>query len=173
MADDEPSSDRAVPPLDLSAYEGPAVVHQINVSDGGVPKRPIPRALVRGDGIVGDRQRDLRHHGAPHQALCLFACELIEALAAEGHPIQAGSTGENLTTRGLPWPLLKPGTRLSVGPVRLEISEPAVPCVQNARFFSDGRFSRIGEKRHPGWSRLYARVLGEGMIEVGSPIRIE
>jgi MOSC domain-containing protein YiiM len=42
----------------------------INTSDGGVPKRPRAEAFVGANGIDGDRQRDLRHHGGPHRAVC-------------------------------------------------------------------------------------------------------
>ncbi len=36
------------------------VVHSINVSDGGVPKHPLPEANVTPDGLVGDQHAD-RH----------------------------------------------------------------------------------------------------------------
>ena len=29
---------------------------QVNVSDGGVPKLPVPAARITGDGVEGDRQ---------------------------------------------------------------------------------------------------------------------
>lgn len=40
-------------------------VHQINVSDGGVPKRPVWEAKVNERGLDGDRQRNLKFHGGP------------------------------------------------------------------------------------------------------------
>ncbi len=48
-----------------------AVIHQINVSDGGVPKTSVDTAMIDERGVVGDRQEDTVHHGSPDQALCL------------------------------------------------------------------------------------------------------
>src|SRR3712207_3923787 len=91
------------------------VVHQINVSNGGVPKLPVPEAAVTVDGVGGDRQRDLRVHGGPFRAVCLFSLEVIERLRAEGHPIAPGTVGENVTVGGLDWTLVRPGVRLRIG----------------------------------------------------------
>ena len=78
-------------------------VVQINVSPGGVPKRPVPSARVTTDGLEGDGHRDLEHHGGPERALCLFSLEQIRALQAEGHSVTPGSIGENLTLEGVDW----------------------------------------------------------------------
>ncbi len=72
-------------------------VHQISVSDGGVPKLPVLEATVSDKGVDGDRQRNLKFHGGPDRAVCLYSLELIERLQDEGHPIDPGSSGENLT----------------------------------------------------------------------------
>ncbi|MBK9756856.1 MAG: MOSC domain-containing protein [Nannocystis sp.] len=148
-------------------------VVQINVApEGGVPKRPVVAALLTALGVAGDRQLDLKHHGGPDRAVCLFGQECIDALAAEGHPIVPGGAGENLTITGLPWSELQAGDRLAVGEVAvLEISGPAPPCTTIAGSFTGGEFTRISEKLHPGWSRLYARVLTEGLVREGALVR--
>jgi MOSC domain-containing protein YiiM len=148
-------------------------VVQINVApDGGVPKRPVHAALLTALGVAGDRQLDLKHHGGPDRAVCLFGQECIDALVAEGHPIVPGSAGENLTIAGLVWADLRDGDRLAVGEVAvLEISGPAPPCTTIAGSFTDGEFTRISAKLHPGWSRLYARVLTPGLVREGALVR--
>src|SRR5262245_15786695 len=88
---------------------------QVNISPGGVPKLPILEARVDQNGLAGDDHEDKVHHGGPDRAVCLFAIERIEALAAEGHPIGPGSTGENVTTRGIDWDQVVPGARLRLG----------------------------------------------------------
>jgi MOSC domain-containing protein YiiM len=151
-----------------------AYIHQISVSNGGVPKLSVPEANVSWEGVAGDRQRSRLIHGGPDRAVCLFSLERIDALRAEGHPIAAGSSGENLTLVGVNWDTLKPGVRLRIGEsVRLEIVSYTSPCEHNARWFRDGDFSRISQKRYPGWSRLYARVLTEGLIKRGDPVSLE
>jgi MOSC domain-containing protein YiiM len=151
----------------------PPYLYQINVSDGGVPKLPVGQARITSQGVEGDRQRNRVVHGGAHRAVCLFSVEVIEALRAEGHSIAPGSSGENLTLAGIEWPRVRPGICLSVGEVRLEISSYTVPCVHNARWFLDGAYSRISHKKHPGWSRVYARVLTEGVVRTGDAVTIE
>ena len=38
--------------------------------------------------------------------------------------------------------------------------------------FIDGKFIRIAQQLHPGWSRVYARVLSEGQIHFGDPVQV-
>lgn len=149
-------------------------VHQINVSDGGVPKQPVLEAKVLKEGIEGDRQRNLKVHGGPDRAVCLFSVELIERMQDEGHSIAAGSSGENLTLSGLAWDSLEPGCRLKIGPsVQLEVTSYCAPCTWNARWFRDGDISRISQKSNPGWSRLYARVLRTGVVRPGDVVAVK
>lgn len=149
-------------------------VHQINISDGGVPKRPVFEARVSEKGVAGDRQRNLNVHGGPDRALCLFSLELLERLQDEGHPIDAGSSGENLTLAGLEWDLIRPGVILSIGPdVRLQVMSYTAPCRHNAPWFRDGDYHRISQKKNPGWSRVYTRVLRGGIVRPGDHVSIE
>ena len=151
-----------------------AYVHQINISNGGVPKLPVAEAKVNREGVAGDRQRNRLVHGGADRAVCLFSLEQIHALRGEGHSISAGSTGENLTLAGLDWETLKPRVRLRIGEtVRLEIVSYTSPCDQNAQWFVDRDFTRISQKRYPGWSRVYARVLTEGVVKQGDAVVVE
>jgi MOSC domain-containing protein YiiM len=147
-------------------------VHSINVSPGGVPKRPVREAWIETLGVGDDRQGNSRIHGGPDRAVSLYSFELIAALRAEGHPINVGSTGENLTITGLDWSRIAPGTRLRVGGSEIEISAFAHPCTTIAGSFIAGRSTRISQKVHPGWSRLYARVLKSGRVAIGDPVEI-
>lgn len=148
-------------------------LHQINTSGGGVPKLPVDSAEITRNGLVGDVQADLQYHGGPERAVCLFSKEVIETFQGEGHPIEAGSVGENLTVSGLDWATLTPGVKLSVGPaVVLEIASYTSPCAKNAQYFADGDFTRMMQSRHPGESRLYARVEAEGTVTTGDEVTI-
>jgi MOSC domain-containing protein YiiM len=150
----------------------PGRVHQINVSDGGVPKLPVKAAFLSHTGLSGDRQADQVHHGGPDQTVCVYSLEVIEALQGEGHPISAGYAGENLTVAGLDWSEVRPGVRLRAGESVLEITYPTAPCSKNARWFLEGRFDRMHDAKHPGWSRMYARVLEEGWVRTGDPVEM-
>lgn len=146
-------------------------VHSINVSSGGVPKTPVAAAWVDENGVEGDWQNDRKHHGGPDRAVCVYALEVIEALAAEGHPIFPGSTGENLTLAGLDWGAVQPGDRLEVGELELEVTSFTSPCKTISGSFRDGAQKRISQRLFPGWSRVYARVLQPGRIAVGDEVQ--
>ena len=143
----------------------PAVVMSVNVNpEGGVPKNPVDSAFLRKSGVEGDRQNDMKHHGGPNRAVCLFSSEVIEELRAEGHPIETGSVGENLTISGLDWNLIHLGSQLNVGDALIEITGAAPPCRTIKNSFTEGDYSRISQKKNPGWSRWYARVLTEAQV---------
>lgn len=149
-------------------------LHQISVSDGGVPKRPVFEARITAQGLAGDRQRNVKVHGGPDRAVCLYSLDVIERLQDEGHSIEPGFSGENLTLAGLDWELVQPGVRLTVGPeVELEVTSYTVPCSHNARWFHDGDYQRISQKKHPGWSRVYAKVLKEGVVRPGDQVGVQ
>ena len=68
----------------------------------------------------------------------------------------------------------KPGDGLRIGEaVLLELVSYTSPCKFNAQWFVGGEFNRISQKKHPGWSRLYARVLAEGVVRPGDAVTIE
>ena len=146
---------------------------QISVSPGGVPKTAVPAAQVNAQGLEGDGHRDLEHHGGPERAVCLFSLEQIRALQAEGHQVVPGALGENVTLEGVEWGQVTPGSRLQLGErVLLEITRYTAPCVNIKPLFSHGDFARVSEKRNPGWSRVYARVVTPGRIQTGDPVKL-
>jgi MOSC domain-containing protein YiiM len=144
---------------------------QINVSPGGVPKRSVPRARVMRSGIEGDAHRNTERHGGPDRALCLFSLEQIETLQAEGHPVEPGALGENLTIAGLDWPRVQPEDVFRLGTeVLVQVTRFTSPCRNVRAAFVDGTYARVSQQRHPGWSRVYARVLVPGEIAAGDPV---
>jgi len=150
-----------------------ARIVQISVSRGGVPKTAVPAARVTAEGLEGDAQRDREHHGGPERAVCLYSIEAIERLRAEGHSIAPGSIGENVTVEGLDWSALGPGNHLLLGDqVLVQVTRYTSPCLNIRGSFKDGEFARVSQKRHPGWSRVYARVLVEGTIRRDDAVRL-
>jgi MOSC domain-containing protein YiiM len=146
---------------------------QISVSPGGVPKTAVACARVTTHGLEGDGHRDAEHHGGPDRAVCLYAMEAIRALQAEGHRIVPGTIGENVTLEGLDWSAVIPASYLLLGEtVLLQATRYTSPCVNITAPFKDGDYARVSQKRHPGWSRVYARVLATGSIRPGDPARL-
>src|SRR5579864_2152975 len=101
---------------------------QINISPGGIPKRPIPEASVTAEGISGDRWAHPDIHGGPKQAVLLITSEGIEELIAQGYPLFNGALGENLTVTGLDRRQMRVGQRYRAGDVFLELTKLRSPC---------------------------------------------
>jgi MOSC domain-containing protein YiiM len=145
---------------------------QINISPGGIPKRPIPEATITAEGILGDRWAHPDIHGGPKQAVLLITAEGIEELIAQGYPLFPGALGENLTIAGLDRRQMRVGQRYRVSEVLLELTKLRAPCdtlsvygpgIQRAIYDSQ---VKAGDPSTPRWGLggFYARVLKAGTI---------
>jgi MOSC domain-containing protein YiiM len=141
-------------------------------SRGGVPKHAVETVEVGARGVMGDVQKTRQHHGRPWQALCVWSAEVVNRLHTEGHPIVPGSAGENISIGGLDWDVVLPGSKLTIGPVVVELSLYALPCAKNAQWFADRNFERIHHRTERGVSRIYGSVLHGGPIRVGDPVSL-
>jgi MOSC domain-containing protein YiiM len=164
---------RSGPAVRYAGFHMAAHILQLSRSRGGAPTLPLPAAAIPPLATEGDRHADTAHHGGPERALCLFAVERNAAIAAEGHAITPGATGENITTEGLDWDLVVPGVRLRFGSdVLVEVTRYTTPCKTNQRWFTGGNFNRMHQDLHPGFSRVYARVLETGILRPGDAVEI-
>ena len=151
------------------------MVHQINVSGGGVPKLPVAgRVYVSSDGLDATTRTTSATTGDRFRPCVCTPLEVIEALQREGHPISPGSAGENVTIAELDWASLARGQRLRIGEdLVAEITVPAAPCAKNAPWFIDRYYYRMDGELHSGWNRWYARVVSPGHNAVGDQIVLE
>jgi MOSC domain-containing protein YiiM len=148
-------------------------IFQINTAEHGLPKLAHSEGVVTSLGLEGDRQENRKVHGGVERALCLYSLEKIMGLQEEGHPIFPGALGENLTIAGLDWERVEPGTILCLGEqVLIQVTEFTKPCATIVEAFADRGFERIYQGKHPGWSRVYARVIEGGIIRVGDRVRL-
>jgi MOSC domain-containing protein YiiM len=153
---------------------------QINISLGGVPKRPMAEAEVTPLGILGDSWAHPQIHGGPNQAVLLISSEGLEELVAQGFPVFPGALGENLTTTGLDRRLMRIGQRYRVGDVVLELSKMRSPCatldvygpsIKQAVYDAQ---VHAGDASTPRWglAGFYARVLRSGCIRPKDIIKL-
>jgi MOSC domain-containing protein YiiM len=153
---------------------------QVNISPGGLPKRPIASGFLSPLGIEGDDHAHPQYHGGPRKAVLIVAAEVVEDLTARGYPLFYGALGENLTTRGLPIRDLRIGDRLRAGGTMLEITAPRVPCYQLDVYgpaIKQEIFDRQVKALDPasprwGMSGFYASVVAPGPIGPGDPIEV-
>ncbi|MEZ5356383.1 MAG: MOSC domain-containing protein [Bryobacteraceae bacterium] len=156
-----------------------ARVIQINISPGGLPKRPITEARVTPLGIAGDGFAHPHVHGGPKQALLLICCEVVDDLARHGYPIYYGAMGENLTVAGIDHRSFRAGQRYRIGSeVVIELTKPRGPCRALDVYGVDFRslvydaLVKSGDPSSRVWGKsgFYASVISGGIVVPGAPI---
>ena len=153
---------------------------QVNISGGGVPKRPILLGKLSVRGFAGDRFAHPNIHGGPNQAVLLIADETIQHLIHLGFPVYRGALGENLTTSGISPNGWRAGQTFRVGSAKIELTWPRQPCPTLDRYGSIQKeiydlAVKRGDHSSDKWGRsgFYARVLRPGEVVAGDPIVLE
>ena len=139
----------------------------------GICKRPVAGPVTVGRyGLADDAVLDTKSHGGLDQAVYVYGEPDYAFWAAElGRELPHGLFGENLTVAGLETEGFNIGDQLEIGgDLLLEVTSPRNPCATFAarmgdphwvkRFFAAGRLG------------LYGRVLREGPVEAGMPVRV-
>ena len=113
-----------------------------------------------GKGLVGDRYHGTRHRHVTVQSLA----DLADAARELGSPIAPASTRRNITIDAGEIPT-RPGERMRIGTVELEVVRFAAPC----KLLDDGIApgARHALRRRAG---TVFRVLTSGPIAVGDPV---
>jgi MOSC domain-containing protein YiiM len=148
-------------------------------SDSGKPwqsaiiKTFVPGSVsVNEDGLVGDEQSDLVHHGGPDKAVLAYGVSHY-AYWQSRYPecgFNAGGFGENLTVSGFDESFCCIGDVWEVGTCLLEISQPRQPCWKLSRRWSIDRLAQeVQDQRRTGW---YLRVLRLGRLQAGDEIML-
>ncbi len=137
----------------------------------GIDKHPVSGAIKVGrNGLEGDFQSDLKHHGGVDKALHHYALDHYAFWRAElGDKDvlrQAGAFGENLSSTGITEEHVCIGDIFSIGSVVVQVTQARQPCWKlNTRFQHERMSSLVQTTMRTGW---YYRVLEEGWIEAGN-----
>jgi MOSC domain-containing protein YiiM len=132
------------------------------------PGRRLPMRSVEaveaeaGRGLIGDR-----YHGTRHRHVTIQSREHLDRGADTlGHPIDSSATRRNLTVDAGDIPS-RPGDRLSIGEVELEVVRIAAPC----RLLDDdiGPGAAAALRGHAG---SVCRLLTSGTIHVGDIVEV-
>jgi MOSC domain-containing protein YiiM len=129
-----------------------------------LPTRAVDSVYAEaGKGLVGDR-----YHGARHRHVTIQSQELLDRAAEQlGHEFDAGATRRNITVDAGEIPT-KPGTRLWIGDVELEVVRLAAPCRLLDDWIGPGAMAAMHRR---GGS--VCRLLSSGTIRVGDAVRAE
>lgn len=135
----------------------------------GGQKTPVASAFLSRTGFEGDGQADLKNHGGPGKAACVYSFDHYPYWEQVlGQTLLPGAFSENLTIAGLHEQDVCIGDVFQIGAVRVQISQPRQPCSKLA--------GRRGRKDLPdlihanGLSGFYFRTLDEGVVRAGAAV---
>jgi MOSC domain-containing protein YiiM/GNAT superfamily N-acetyltransferase len=140
------------------------VVSAIHVAPATkLPTRSVESVEAEaGRGLVGDR-----YHGSRHRHVTVQSLVDLEAASADlGAPVPPGQTRRNITLSSGPVPT-KPGTRIRIGTVDLEVVRVAAPCRLMDEVIAPG----AREALHQRAGSVF-RLLGSGTIRVGDVVEL-
>ena len=145
----------------MNALPGPGTVVSVNLSERKTMRKTpgVEGTLVLDRGFEGDA-----HAGDWHRQVSLLASESIDKMTAAGLDVGPGDFAENITTKGIDLLALPVGSVLSIGDVRLEISQIGKVCHTKCAIFyqaGDCVMPREG---------LFAVVRVAGPVRVGDPV---
>lgn len=128
----------------------------------GIFKEPAAGSVTVGElGLANDEIIHSKHHGGPDQAVYLYRQEDYDWWSETmGHPIHAGTFGENLTLRGLPAADITVGARLRFPTLELEVSAPRIPC----KILAQTRTFARRAHRHPHAGEMAGATLEAELI---------
>lgn len=140
------------------------VIESVNISESkGVQKHPVEKIELRiGHGIEGDA-----HAGDWHRQVSFLAGEAVDRMKEilkEGGSdlvLDHGAFAENIVTRGVDWKTMRPGARIKVNDVELEITQIGKECHSGCAISvaaGDCIMPREG---------IFAKVLEGGVIHPG------
>ncbi len=123
-----------------------------------LPMRAVDQVDAEaGTGLVGDR-----YHGTKHRHVSIqSAVALAEAAEILGEPIEPGATRRNVTLSDGEIPT-KPGTRITIAGVELEVVRIAAPCSLLDDVIGSG-----ARKALHGRAGTIFRLLSSGTIALG------
>jgi len=124
--------------------------------------------LLKKLGFEGDGVGDLRYHGGPDKAVCVYSKEHYpywEKIL--GITLPPAAFGENLTVSHLHEEDVCIGDIFQLGTAVVQLSQPRQPCKTLAARYD--RSDMVKLVRNSGRTGFYCRVLEEGMVEKGSP----
>lgn len=140
-----------------------------------IKKEPLDSVIIDNSGIVGNEVGDTIHHGGENKAIMLMSSKTYEKLNALAKiDFTYDSTaryGENIVVDSIDEGDVCVGDVLSIGEVKLEVSQPRQPCwkLSSATGIKE-MTSLIFQSGLTGW---YTRVLQGGEIKKGDAIILE
>jgi MOSC domain-containing protein YiiM len=139
----------------------------------GIGKKPVSGSVnLTRLGFEGDGVADLKHHGGPDKAVCVYSLDHYKYWEEIlGTKLPPAAFGENLTVSELREKVICIGDIFKIGKAVVQISQPRQPCGTLAARF--GRKDMVKKVIVSGFTGFYFRVLEAGLVETGTSLTIK
>jgi len=159
--------------LSVNVSLGQEVSYKGKTVTTGIFKEPVNgRVMLRTLNLDGDRQVDLKGHGGPYKAVCVYSIEQYEHWQVElgRNDFRHSQFGENFTVDGMPDDKTHVGDVFRVGSTLVQVTQPRVPCYRLGIKMGSPEFpKRFLQSNRVGF---YMRVLQEGEVGAGDLIEL-
>nr|WP_251047670.1 MOSC domain-containing protein [Planococcus sp. ISL-110] len=136
-----------------------------------IQKHQVQEAFLTKDGFHGDGVADLKYHGGPERAVCIYPYEHYEYWNGHfGTQLPRAAFGENLTVTNMLERDICIGDIFQVGEAVIQVTQGRVPCNTIDRRLEMRPL--LKEMVKTGYTGYLCRVLEEGMIRADSTIRL-
>jgi len=139
----------------------------------GIFKHPVDGPVYLGKlGFEGDGQADLKNHGGPDKAACVYSMDRF-AFWEDGilPKLGPGAFSENLSIEGGAEDDFCIGDIFAIGEAVVQLSQPRQPCFKlSVRYGVPELPAKVQET---GYSGFYFRVLQEGEVQAGDRLVLQ
>ena len=139
--------------------------------DTGICKQTIEEALLTKDGFLGDGVADLRYHGGPDRAVCVYPFEHYLLWEKEfANPLPSSTFGENLTVTNMLEKNVYIGDIFRLGEAVIQITQGRIPCSTISKRTNNPFL--LKRMVQTGFTGYLCRVLEEGIVRNDSQITL-
>ena len=139
--------------------------------DTGICKQTIEEAFLTKEGFQGDGVADLRYHGGPDRAVCVYPYEHYSLWEKEFKNTLPSSTfGENLTVTNMLEKDVYIGDIFRLGDAVIQITQGRIPCSTITKKTNNP--SILKRMVQTGFTGYLCRVLEEGSVRKDSKITL-
>lgn len=136
-----------------------------------VKRRVVGPAWLGELGLGGDEQADLKAHGGPDKAVCVYPGEHYAYWAERlARALPEAAFGENFTTRGLTENTVHIGDIFGVGEATVQVSQPRQPCFKLAARHEEPKLALWVQET--GRTGFYFRCLEPGWVAPDQPVTL-
>ncbi|MBZ5202869.1 MOSC domain-containing protein [Planomicrobium chinense] len=136
-----------------------------------IEKQSVERVFLGKEGFHGDQVADLKHHGGPDRAVCIYSAEHYPLWEQEFEkPLPPSTFGENLTVSGMLEQDVYIGDIFRIGDAVIQVTQGRVPCQTIDRRLDMTPLMKRMVKT--GFTGFLCRVIEEGEIQADSSIEL-